>query len=68
MSFRSEEQPKYIGTCPDCECDLYLINGRVKYHQCPYNYHLDYSYNKIITKLQPTNLERLVKDILDISR
>ena len=61
---QSEEQPVFIGTCPDCGVDLYLINNRVRWHECPYNYRLDYSYNKIMTGLQPTNLLRLVEDIL----
>ena len=71
MSYKSEEQPEYIGTCPDCDAPLYLVGGRVRYHYCPYQ-HMDELVDRITldyvrAQLQPHRLERLVKDILNVT-
>ena len=37
MSHKSEEQWEEIGTCPICATPLYLMDGKIKWHDCPYN-------------------------------
>jgi hypothetical protein len=64
----SEEQPIYIGECPDCDSPLYLIGDKVRYHYCPYQ-HMDelvdrITHDYVLAQLKPHKLEKLVKDIL----
>ena len=34
MSHPSEEQPKPVGTCPICDAELILIEGKIRWHEC----------------------------------
>ena len=68
---KSEEQPKYIGTCPDCDSPLYLVGDKVRYHYCPYDRMTELvdriTHDYVMAQLKPHNLQRLVKDILHVA-
>jgi hypothetical protein len=69
----SEEQWNMVGTCPDCDAPLYQMGDRIVHKDgvCPYQY-MDtlvdrITHDYVVAQLKPHKLERLVRDILNVT-
>ena len=63
MSLPSEEQYKFVGSCPICEAELLLMGDKIKWHQC---YPDDGLEGFVMKQLTPHGLQAMVKDILGV--